>query len=1147
MNLMSQTPPTIGTPDNDTLLLGSGQNFLLIPEVFDGDAGVDQEITFTVTSSDPGVLEINDVTYVAGQTMAVVHATEKGAEGTVTIDVDATDADGTASTSFEVAIGPYPNHGINFEIHDIVFWQEVVPLQAVPAFSMIAPTGEAPYDQIDMVGLNLSVSAGCGSQYCTGADLFTSHFEGYVIPKVSGEYYFYMKSANDATIGLSTDETFDHRQVILMRSDESPTVGESVGDNEWKSVQVTLEAGKTYAIYGTQWVVHSKIGGISWEGPGIDKQYIPGENLSFVYDVEKPTTPGNFTVVTTGINDLLVSWSDATDNRNLSGYNLYLNGRLVNDELIGGTTFQVTGLVPGTRNCLVVTSMDKAGNESAESGVICTTTYETDDVAPTAPTLVEAPVISDLYMNVSWSGAEDGETEVRGYNLYVDGVLYNDTELIFEEEILLTGLVPETSYGIEVEAVDAGLNVSPKSSPETFTTKAFDPSDTSISDKKARLKVIMDPIGRSNGLGVNPNYKNGEFLNDPEQVKLIRELEAAAVRWGALTANPLSFKDYIGTGKAMTIGRMMDFCNQVGAYTVFCCGVEDATDWRTKPETFTNFLEYLGGPADSEYGAIRAAEGFTEPLLDESRGLVFEFGNEVWGGTSHDAQIGSDLVAYGEWCREMATLMRSSAYYDEEKIFLVYSGRQPIPNDMNSRHIHESIITGDTGEVDWLALSGYLGGNLNYSPEIDPGESELDYYKNGIAAMGRSISGLRATMDLVLQASGDFKPSYYYESNMSSAAYFGRLGQAVVQTDYYASAAETGGAIPTVFHLTGGQWQMTIPAEEGFTKLPLFYTTQFYNRFCKGNALRTEIETEAVITGATGSDYYLYPVGCHVFTQGDAFSILLLSRDFENDFTVQVDLPDELALLAPENGMKYVISGDGYSTKEAVLDSMQVTMSDSLLVHVPRYSMVVLSFGADGPAVENVPMGFYDYISAESIEIYAYGTEIFDITGREKKILLTNVEPEDVLSDAVIWTVDSDSVEVVAEKKSYGFEVKGSGTCAGNGTITVRASAWDNPEVYDEIEINISGQGTNCNVGTGEAFAGSLRIYPNPAREVLFIDGIGDGAEQLTVTDITGRVCMSRVCAAPQADLDISGLDAGIYYLRIQGRQQVVIRPFVKE
>ena len=174
-----QNPVTIGTPEDMNLFINSGQNFLLIPDVNDNDAGTDQSITFTVTSDDTDVLSIDGVDYTAGNTFAVVHVTEKGILDSVTIDIDAEDPDGTATASFKVHIVPYSNPGVNFEIHDAIFWQQVVPLDANPAFSMIAEDGVAPYDDIDLPSLELSVYSDCQTfPPCTGTDFFTAMFKG---------------------------------------------------------------------------------------------------------------------------------------------------------------------------------------------------------------------------------------------------------------------------------------------------------------------------------------------------------------------------------------------------------------------------------------------------------------------------------------------------------------------------------------------------------------------------------------------------------------------------------------------------------------------------------------------------------------------------------------------------------------------------------------------------------------------------------------------------------------------------------------------------------------------------------------------------------------------------------------------------------
>ncbi|HER07297.1 MAG TPA: T9SS type A sorting domain-containing protein [Bacteroides sp.] len=1142
LGLQAQHLPTIGTPLDDTLFVGSGPNFLLVPDVDDGEAGADQDFSFRVTSSEPSILQVDSVSFTTGHTFAVIHVTEQGVMGSVTIQSVAEDPDGTDTASFRVTVGPYRNPGIKFEIHDIVFWQQFVPLEANPAFSMIAESGEAPYDQIDLASLDLSVYADCQtSPPCTGTDFFTAMFRGYLTPPVTGDYYFYMVAGDQCSIGLSGDEYFDHASVILHSSDG---IGTSSGNKEWKSVQVSLEAGKVYAIYGTHWNIHTPMGGMLWEGPGISKQYIPGQYLAHVYDHVSPSAPGTLELVNTGLTDIRCRWEEATDDSKVTGYNLYLNGWKVNEHLIRGTEYQASGLHPATRYAALVTALDAAGNESMISNTVLTTTYLEDEVPPFAPGGIQATVVSDISVQLAWEEAVDGETEIRGYNLYLDDVLYNTEDLIYAEEALVEGLVPETGYSVTLEAVDAGYNVSPKSDPLVVTTSAFDPYDISLTDKKARMRVTMEVVGRNDGLGVNPDYITGEFIDDPQQVELIRELEPAAIRWGALTANPLNFSDYIGTGKAMTFGRFMAFCNEVNAYSVITCGVENSTDWMTDPETFVHFLEYVAGPADSEYGAIRVAEGYNESLLEGSRGLVFEFGNEVWGATAHDAQIGSDYTVYGAWCREMARLMKSSEYYDPGKICLVYSGRNPHPSD--SYGLNEKLMTGDTGEVDWLAVSGYLGGNLNYSPEIDPGESELDYYKNGYVAVHRNLEGLVETMRETVQASGEIKPTYMYEANMTTSSYFGRLGQAIVQTGYYAEVMETGGVIPTLFQLTGGQWKMVVPSQD-YYKTPLFHTAAYFNRYCKGHILKTGVDTRATIRSSPGAEKPLEPVGCHAYTEDGRYAFLLFSRDFEHDFVVQLDLPDGFQPEDAGAARKYVITGEGFSAREAVIDSAQITVSDGMLVEVPAYSMVVITFGAEDLQEDPLPAGHYIYTPATSVNIYAYNTEIFDISGREKKIFLASVEPDSAFSDVVKWEMDTAGVRVTYGLKSYGFEVQGSGTCDGNGTVTLKAMAWDNPEVYDQVTINISNQGTNCGTGTEDSPGRYFSLYPNPASENLYLENLPGHTGLILVTDLTGRKCMTRNYAGSSLELDLSGLTPGLYDLSVTGTGDIVHRKFLKE
>ncbi len=1143
LSAVSQNPVTIGTPENDTIYVLSGQNFLLIPDIDDNDAGIDQSISFTVSSSDPDILRIDNVEFTPGNRLAVINVTEQGQLGSVTIQVEAKDPDGTANASCDVIVGNYNNPGIFFEIHDVVFWQQMVPLNANPAFRMIATSGLAPYNEIDLPSLELSVYSDCRtSPPCTGTDFFTGFFKGYVIPPVTGSYTFYMISGDQCCVGLSTDEDFSNASLIIH---SSQGIGTNSGDKEWKSSAQNLEAGKVYAIYGTQWNIHTLTGGLLWEGPGISKGYIEGQYLSYVYDTSKPTIPGNLNIINTGINDITLMWTESSDNKFLEGYNIYLNGILNNPAPVTGCFYKISSLLPESHYSVCITALDKAGNESLISNILSTTTYLSDINSPTPPDVISAPIVSDLAIILEWSGATDSETEIRGYNVYVNGILYNPDDYIYTEYLTISNLNPGTSYQVQIESVDAGYNVSPKSEAFNIETKNFDPNDTQLTDKKARLTVQMENIGYNAGLGINVDYSSGQFLKDAELVKIIKDLEPAGIRWGALTANPLNFNDFIGTGKQITFAKFMTFCNEIDAYSIITCGVESSTDWMTDTTTFLHFLEYIAGPSNSEYGIIRASEGYNESLLASSKGLIFEFGNEVWGADAHNAQIGSDYAKYGEWCRKMAVIMRSSDYYNPEKIFLVYSGREPHPS--NSYGLHDNLMKGDTGEVDWLAVGGYLGGNLNYAPEIDPGDSELDYYKNGIATVEYNLKGMVLTMKDMIELTGEIKPTFMYEANMTKNTYFGRLGQAIVQMDYYSSAIETGGAIPTIFHLSGGQWKMVVPAQD-YKKTPLYHTAAFFNKYCKGSILKTELTTMARIQDSDEDTLDFESIGCYAYVENGRYSLLFLSRDFENDYTVQIDLPEEIQLIAPETARRFTITGNNYSDNDAVIDSSIITISDNLLIQVPKYSMVIITFQCTDPQFEPLPLGHYEYVSATDLTIIAYKSDIMDITtNKQKKIYTVTVVPENAFSDEVTWEVITNNVNLKSLVNIIGLNIYGSGTCEGNGSIILKAYAWDNRNVYDEVAVNISNQGTECGTGLYETGSNVFKIYPNPVNDRLFIENMEpDDINQIEIYDVLGIKYLSLEIHEEKYTINIEDLKPGIYILTVSNSTSQIKSLFIK-
>jgi len=1136
-SVMAQNPPFMGEMPDDTIIVSSGINYLIIPQVNDGD-GNTQSLTFEVSSSDEELLQIDSVVYNSNENLAVVFMTEKGTTGDVSLSVTATDADGSSFQDLGVNIGKYKKGGLHFEIHDAVFWQEVLPLTTSPVFDSIIHNSSAPYNNLVWENIPITVNGDCTAPICTGHDFFTAMLRGYLIPSVDGSYTFYLHCVADGALFLSVDEDIDNAVPIASRSDSYGNIGTNV-DGMLRTAPVSLEAGKRYAIYAVNWVVHTTITDIYWEGPGITKSLIGKENLMYEYDPVWPTAPENLQVSLKAVNQLNITWNKASDDVKLVGYNVYLDGVMVNNSLIKDTDFSIESLTAETSYTIAVTSVDRMGNESFLSSFLSAETYPEDVQNPTPPTTILLETISGLAAEISWSGAADAETEVIAYNVYLDGTLFNLDDLVYDSIIILKVLTPETSYSIEIEAVDAGFNVSDKSEVFSFSTVAFDAFGPKLGVRRGLMTVEKENISWSEGIGINPRWQDGVAITDPDQVALLEDLQPGSLRWGGIGANSNShsFANHIGTGKTLTYGNWIDFANNLGSYAAISIAVENGSDFINDVNTFKYFIEYINGPKTTTYGAIREAEGYG-PLLENSKGLIIEFGNEVWGAENHMAEIGSDYEQYALWCREAARVMKASPWYDPEKIDLAYSGRNPFWSSLN-----RTVITGDTSEVDWLAVSGYFHVNLNYNPDIDPEKSELAYYKNSNALKKSQLGFMRADHREIIGLTGETKRLHFYESNMSESTYNGRLGQAITLIDYHLASMKYGGAIPTLFHLTSNQWKITQPADN-YRKLPHFHAAAFVNRFCKGDVLKTGLTSNDTLLNSGGQPIIFEPVGAHAFTNDETFSIVLMSRDFENDYYVQIDLPDEMVI--QDSARKFVISGSGFSTNVTTIDSSKISLSDGDLVCVPKYSMVLITWKSDDQNFEQLPVGFYTYQRPETLTIVPDEGGFELNQNKERKYFFAEVGPENTLYPFVTWEIIDNNIEVTINPLSDKIRFKASGTCEGNGTVTVRAIAINNPSVTAEATITISNQGAECTTSVNEAETG-FSVYPNPAGASLTVQMENNHSGWIKIYNSMGSLQMIKRMEMGSAVIDVGNLNSGVHVMTITTPDQTFNHLFVKK
>lgn len=171
-----------------------------------------------------------------------------------------------------------------------------------------------------------------------------------------------------------------------------------------------------------------------------------------------------------------------------------------------------------------------------------------DKEAPTKPSDVRVAEVTKNSVAVNWAEAFDN-VDVAGYKVYVDGKLQNTDKLVTDTTYTVNGLKEDTTYKIEVSAVDIAGNESEKAEVSATT-------DTeTVTVDKSKLQEAYDKFSTYEEKDYTPDtWKNfAQALNDAKKVldndkatqedvdnalKTLNDAEAALEKVGTVPPNP---------------------------------------------------------------------------------------------------------------------------------------------------------------------------------------------------------------------------------------------------------------------------------------------------------------------------------------------------------------------------------------------------------------------------------------------------------------------------------------------------------------------------------------------------------------------------------------------------------------------------------
>lgn len=274
-----------------------------------------------------------------------------------------------------------------------------------------------------------------------------------------------------------------------------------------------------------------------------------------VVDTQAPTAPTNLVANNPTSNSISLSWTAATDNIGVTGYDIYFsNGAFY--ATVTGTTATVQGLNPSTTYTFYVIAKDAAGNSSPQSNNATETTLAGQPGGGSCGTedFSNIPAASSSYANQTWTNnsitwnATDARTDqtITGKAITIrDGYLLSSTlsggiqSLTVKTQLKFTG--SDGALNLLVNGVQVGtipysatigtytinnINIS-----GNVTIKLVNPisgNRVAIDDLSwtCYTSLATSETSKDNAFGIYPNpVKNNELFVKGENINKITKAE----------------------------------------------------------------------------------------------------------------------------------------------------------------------------------------------------------------------------------------------------------------------------------------------------------------------------------------------------------------------------------------------------------------------------------------------------------------------------------------------------------------------------------------------------------------------------------------------------------------------------------------------
>ncbi|MEI6033274.1 MAG: hypothetical protein WCS65_03195 [Verrucomicrobiae bacterium] len=254
-------------------------------------------------------------------------------------------------------------------------------------------------------------------------------------------------------------------------------------------------------------------------------------------------------------------------------------------------------------------------------------------------------------------------------------------------------------------------------------------------DKLPQIKLTANGPGSfwvDNFLLYDPSKE--PFAWEPREIEAIKEFAPGVIRWwsglnqgaGIRGGNSLEnwLQPWLGSGDFVTeterampayppLPNLLALTRQVGSNPWLIISPVFTA------EEYSNLIEYLAGPTNSKYGALRAKHGQEKPWTEVFDRILIECGNEQWNRMFKPLEFSGRPLLYGAWADIGFEAVKASPYYKPEKFELVVSGFSVNAHGWNDKTLSA------TRQADAIGIAGYNGGGADTASVGGEGDSLL--------------------------------------------------------------------------------------------------------------------------------------------------------------------------------------------------------------------------------------------------------------------------------------------------------------------------------------------------------------------------------------------------------------------------------------